>query len=278
MQLEGAIPQLPFRVLVIVAHPDDIEFGVAGSVANWTDAGAEVTYCIITDGGAGSNEPGADLAALVETRRQEQIAAAEIVGVKDVRFLGYKDGVLQPTLELRKDLTRLIREIRPQRVVIMDPTTILVQGEGFDYINHPDHRAAGEAALYAVFPSAGTRPIFMDLLEAGYEPHNVDELYMTIAGKANLAVDVTDQFERKIKSLLMHKSQLGEDVRQMIEMWDMETGKEVGVKYAESFRVMRFNQSPALPANAADGSESSGSIEADAALENQPTHEPVSSS
>jgi LmbE family N-acetylglucosaminyl deacetylase len=148
--------KLPFRILVIAAHHDDIEFGLAGSVALWTDQGAEATFCIVTDGSAGSNDPHVDLAELVERRKDEQRRAAEIVGVKDVRFLGYQDGVLEPTLELRRDLTRLIRELKPHRVVIPDPT---VRYFGDFYINHPDHRAAGEAASYAVF-SAETRPVF----------------------------------------------------------------------------------------------------------------------
>ena len=116
--------QSPQRILVIVAHPDDIEFGIAGSVARWTDEGAQVSYCLVTDGGAGDNNPGTDLKQLVRTRHNEQCEAAAIVGVHDVRFLGYKDGTLEPTMELRRDLTRLIREIRPDRVVISDPTMV----------------------------------------------------------------------------------------------------------------------------------------------------------
>lgn len=226
----------PERILVIVAHADDIEFGTAGTVARWTECGSTVTYCIITDNAAGSNEPGADLAALAETRRQEQLAAAEAVGVTDVRFLGYPDGTLQPTLELRRDLTRLIREIRPQIVVAMDPSTIFVETE--NYINHPDHRAAGEAAVYAVFPSAGTRPIFPELLEEGYEPHDVSKLYLTLSTKPNLFVDITEVKERKYEALRRHKSQLNEDVVTMVRGWDAETGKRFSVPAAESFRVI----------------------------------------
>jgi LmbE family N-acetylglucosaminyl deacetylase len=134
----------PRRVLVIVAHPDDIEFGVAGSVTRWVDEGAHVTYCIVTDGAAGSNEPGTDLAKLTQQRREEQINAAAVAGVQDVRFLGHRDGVLQPTMDLRRELTRLIREVRPDRVVCQDPTTVFVRDE---YVNHPDHRAAGASHL-----------------------------------------------------------------------------------------------------------------------------------
>jgi LmbE family N-acetylglucosaminyl deacetylase len=236
----------PYTILVIVAHPDDIEFGAAGSIARWTRAGANVIYCIVTDGAAGSNTPDQDLAQLVITRRAEQMHAAEIVGVRDVRFLGYADGTLQPTLELRRDLTRLIRQTKPQRVVIMDPTTIIVQDDerGFYYINHPDHRATGEASLYAIFPSAGTRPIFPELLTEGLEPHNVDEVYMTIGGtpSENIAVDISDLWDEKIAALLSHKSQLDERVVPMIDTWDKATGSLVGVERAESFRALYFNR------------------------------------
>jgi LmbE family N-acetylglucosaminyl deacetylase len=237
IELETRTPQ---RVLVVAAHPDDIEFGAAGSVARWTEAGAEVVYCIVTNGAAGSNAPDADLQQLIATRQDEQRRAAAVLGVHDVRFLGYQDGVLQPTLELRRDLTRLIRELKPDRVVIMDPTIMLI-GEGqFDYINHPDHRAAGEASLYAVFPSAETRPIFPELLAEGYEPHHVLELYLMMARDPNVAVDVTSKMEDKLESLLTHKSQLDESVVDMIRKWDSEAGKQVGVPYAETFRAMRF--------------------------------------
>ncbi|MCG8346349.1 MAG: PIG-L family deacetylase [Chloroflexales bacterium] len=232
------------RILVIVAHPDDIEFGVAGSVARWVNEGAQVTYCIVTDGSAGSNEPGVELNALVQKRREEQIAAAAVVGVRDVRFLGYPDGVLQPTLELRRELTRLIREVRPYRVLCQDPTTILFRDS---YINHPDHRAAGEAALYAVFPSAETRPIFPELLKEGYEPHHVSELYLNLTFHPDTLVDISTTIERKIEALLCHSSQVGADVDPWVREWAVEMGKEAGYAFAEAFRVMRFvnDQTPA---------------------------------
>ncbi|MBX0330595.1 PIG-L family deacetylase [Oscillochloris sp. ZM17-4] len=230
-------PTSPIRILVIVAHPDDIEFGMGGSVARWTDEGHQVIYAMITDGSAGTNEPGADLAALARTRRSEQIAAATIVGVHDVRFLGYRDGTLQPTLDLRRDLTRLIRELRPDRVVCQDPTLIFA---GSGYINHPDHRAAGEAAMYAVFPSAETRPIFPELLSEGLEPHKVRELYLTFSPQPDLFIDTSAVIDRKIESLLCHRSQVGPEVGDMVRGWDAETAKDHGYAYAESFRVMRL--------------------------------------
>lgn len=227
----------PIRILVIAAHPDDIEFGVAGSVARWIDEGAAVTYCIVTDGAAGSNETHVDVTELVHQRQAEQVAAATAVGVSDVRFLGYQDGVLQPTLELRRDLTRLIRELRPYRVVCQDPTTVFV-GDG--YINHPDHRAAGEAAIYAVFPSAETRPIFPELLREGYEPHHVTELYLNLTLHPDLKVDISDTMERKIAALLCHKSQIGPETIAWVRQRFAEVGQDEGYAFAEAFRVMRF--------------------------------------
>jgi LmbE family N-acetylglucosaminyl deacetylase len=221
---------------VIAAHPDDIEFGLGGSVALWTDAGHEVIYAMITDGSAGSNEPGVDLAALARTRREEQVAAAGVVGVRDVRFLGHRDGTLQPTIELRRELTALIRAVRPQRVVCQDPTMFFAGG----YINHPDHRAAGEASVYAVFPSAETRPIFPELLDEGLEPHKVHELYLAFSPQSDTTIDISAVIDRKIESLLCHRSQVGPEVGEMVRSWDAETGKPHGLAYAESFRVLRL--------------------------------------
>jgi LmbE family N-acetylglucosaminyl deacetylase len=230
----------PLNILVIAAHPDDIDFGVAGSIARWVDEGAKVTYGIITDGAAGSNEPGIDLSALAGQRQAEQRAAAAIVGVHDLHFLGYSDGALEPTLALRRDLTRLIRQLKPDRVVCQDPTTVFA---GDDYINHPDHRAAGEAAVYAVFPSAETRPIFPELLAEGHEPHHVSELYLTLSIQPNTHVDITATIDRKIAALLCHKSQVGPEVGDWVRQWNSEAGKEAGVPFAEGFRVMKFDRS-----------------------------------
>lgn len=239
MELEKPVGT-PFRALIIAAHPDDIEFLAAGSVAQWTDAGCEVIYCVVTDGSAGSNEPDADLAQLVIKRQEEQRRAAAHVGVKDVIFLGYQDGTLMPTLELRRDLTRVIRKVRPHRVVIMDPTTVMLNEGKLDYINHPDHRAAGEAALYAVFPSAPTRPIFPELLAEGLEPHSIRELYCGLTQHPTLGVDITSQMERKIAALREHKSQLNDEIIDQAHQFDVMAGAQLGIQAAELFRVLRF--------------------------------------
>ncbi len=228
---------VPKRVLVVAAHPDDIDFGVAGSVARWVQEGANVTYCIVTDGQAGSNAPDVDVKQLVQTRAAEQRAAAAIVGVTDVRFLGYRDGTLQPTLELRRDLTRLIREVRPDRVVCQDPTAVFVHS---GYINHPDHRAAGEATVYAVFPSAETRPIFPELLAEGYEPHHVDELYLNLTLQPDTFVDISATIEHKLAALLCHVSQNVAEAAEWLRERNAEAGQPLGYAYAEAFRVLRF--------------------------------------
>jgi LmbE family N-acetylglucosaminyl deacetylase len=224
------------RILIIAAHPDDIEIGVGGAVALWVGQGAQVSYAIVTDGAAGNNQPGADLVALAAQRQEEQRAAAALLGVDDICFLGYRDGVLEPALTLRRDLTRLIRQIRPDRVVCQDPTTVFV-GDG--YINHPDHRAAGEAAIYAVFPSAESRPIFPELLGEGLEPHQVKELYLNLTLHPDLYLDISEVMDRKVEALLCHRSQVGEEAAEWMRKRNAEMGKQIGCAYAEAVRVLR---------------------------------------
>jgi LmbE family N-acetylglucosaminyl deacetylase len=228
----------PASVLVIMPHPDDIEFSAAGSLAKWIKAGAQVTYCLVTDGSAGSNDPQADLELLIEQRQAEQRAAAAILGVKEVIFLNYKDGELQPTLDLRRHLTRIIRQIKPERVITFDPSTYFSEEMG--YINHPDHRACGEATLYAVFPSAETRPIFPELLAEGLQPHKVLDLYLVLSDKHNVYVDVTAEQELKLAALACHKSQLGPADVEMVAKWGQEAGALFGLGAAEVFRVLNF--------------------------------------
>jgi LmbE family N-acetylglucosaminyl deacetylase len=140
-------------------------------------------------------------------------------------------------MELRRELTRIIREWKPQRVVCQDPTTVFVEA---NYVNHPDHRSAGEAAIYAVFPSAETRPIFPELLSEGFEPHKVQELWLTLTLNPNTFVDITATIERKIEALLCHRSQVGPEAAEWMRTWDAEHGARAGVSYAEAFRVMRL--------------------------------------
>ena len=221
--------------VVITAHPDDAEFTVAGTVARWVREGKTVVYVICTDGSRGSNDPQVRPEHLVAIRRAEQEAAARILGVEEIVFLGYEDGSLEPTLALRRDLTRAIRRYRPDIVVCPDPT---VRYYGDTYLNHPDHRAAGDAALDAVFPSAGTRYIFPELLTEGLEPHKVREVYIRGALSPNLWVDISDTMELKIAALREHESQVGR-----VEGWEervrgraQQAAAGQGMTYAESFR------------------------------------------
>ena len=243
-----AIPRrdAPYAVVVSAAHHDDIEFGVAGSVARWIrDEGASVTYVIVTDGGSGSNNPDLSRQQIIDIRRAEQLAAAAKVGVSDVRFLDYPDGALQASMELRRDLTRIIRETKAYRVVCQDPTTYFVRNQ---YINHPDHRAAGEATLYAAFPSAETRPIFPELLAEGYEPHKIGELYLNLSLEPTHYHDISSAIDLKLAALSAHVSQLGagEDfengAKKSALHWSGENGRQVGVDYAEFFRVLKFDE------------------------------------
>ena len=223
------------RVMVITAHPDDAEFTVAGTVARWAQEGNAVIYVICTDGSRGSNDPKVRPEHLVAIRRAEQEAAARILGVEEIVYLGYEDGTLQPTLALRRDLTRVIRRYRPDIVVCPDPT-VRYYGDG--YLNHPDHRAAGDAALDAVFPSARTRYIFPELLAEGLEPHTVREVYIRGALSPNLWVDISDTIELKIAALREHESQVGRIQGWEERVRDRARGEATGqgVAYAESFK------------------------------------------
>jgi len=225
--------------MVIVAHPDDAEFTVAGTMARWAREGKEVVLVLCTDGSRGSNDPNLTPEALVAIRHAETAAAACVLGVKEIVNLGYEDGTLQPTLSLRRDMTRVIRRFRPDVVICPDPTR-RYHGDG--YLNHPDHRAAGDAALDAVFPSAGTRYIFPDLLIEGLEPHNVKEVYLHGAETPNFWIDITDTMDLKIEALKKHVSQVGgyEELDKWIRDWGAENGKAQGMAYAEAFKRMEL--------------------------------------
>ncbi|MGH3488031.1 MAG: PIG-L deacetylase family protein [Actinopolymorphaceae bacterium] len=191
------------RVLVVVAHPDDVDFGAAGTVAHWTDAGHEVVYCVCTDGQSGGFDLDIPRAEMGAIRRAEQEAAAAAVGVTDLRFLGLVDGELEAGQELVRSLTRVIREVRPERVLSPSPER--------DWVilprSHPDHLAAGEAAIRAVYPAAQNPFAFPELANAGLAPWTVREVWLSGHPESNHVVDVTDTVDRKIAALLAHKSQ-----------------------------------------------------------------------
>ena len=225
------------RILCIAAHPDDHEFTIGGSVARWAREGREVAFCLVTTGGAGVNEHTPSSEGLIPVREKETRAAAKILGVKDVVLLGYPDGTLEPTLGMRRDLTRVIRRFRPDIVVCSDPT---VRWYGNEYLNHPDHRAVADAALDAVFPSSETRAIFTDLLGEGLQPHKVKQVFIAGALEPDVFVDIGATLGAKCRALKAHRSQVGkgEWVDQLLKSWALRDGKRGGPRYAEAFKRM----------------------------------------
>jgi LmbE family N-acetylglucosaminyl deacetylase len=227
------------RVLVVVAHPDDIDFGTAGSVAVWTDAGIEVSYCLVTSGEAGGDDRSMARADMASLRRAEQTEAAKHVGVSDLRWLGYPDGRVEPTLDLRRDISRVIREVRPQRVVSM-PTERSWERV---YGNHPDHLATAEATLAAVYPDSRNPFAHPELLDEGHEPWTVPQLWVQQRGGGNVYVDTTDVFDRKIAALLSHVSQIPsrEWAEEILTMWGRVNAEFAGLpegRTCELFRAM----------------------------------------
>ncbi len=231
----------PASALVVAAHPDDIEFGCAGTVARWVQEGARVTYALVTNGAAGSSDPEMTRERLTELREAEARASAKVVGVDQVEFLGYEDGQLEPTLEVREKIVRLIRRVRPEVVVTTDPTTRYF---GERYINHPDHRAAGEVTLAAVIPGSDTRLAYPELLEEGLEPVKLTAVWLMMNIEPNLVVDIGGFIEKKIESLACHVTQIGEEVDDNLGfvrgMAEFSATREA-FQYGEAFRVFRFD-------------------------------------
>jgi LmbE family N-acetylglucosaminyl deacetylase len=227
------------RILVVTAHPDDVDFGTAGTVAVWTDAGVEVAYCIVTDGDAGGSDMTISRKEMAAIRREEQNAAAKAVGVTDVTYLGFPDGRLAPDLDLRKAISRVIRRFRPDRVVTQSPE----RNWSRIYASHPDHLAAGEAAICAVYPDARNPFAFPELLDEGFEPHTVPEVWIMATDRADRAVDATDQFERKLAALKSHRSQVGEGehLEELLRGWMGGNALAAGLpdgRLAEAFHVV----------------------------------------
>jgi LmbE family N-acetylglucosaminyl deacetylase len=231
------------RALVVVAHPDDVDFGAAGTVASWIDEGIDVTYLLCTNGDAGGFDPAVPRADIAGIRQEEQRAAAKEVGVTDVRFLGYPDGQLVPSFELRRDISRVIRQVRPQRLLMQSPE---INWERIG-ASHPDHRAAGEATLNAVYPDARNPFTHVSLLrDEGLEAWTVHDLWVMAAGQsggANRWVDVTGTFDRKVAALRRHASQTAhvEDLEGLLRGWLGANAVAGGLpegRLAESFKVV----------------------------------------
>lgn len=232
-------PDPPARVMSIHAHPDDQEFTVGATLAKWARAGSHIVTVCVTSGNGGSNQftpLTMTREALTPIREEEQRNACRVLGVAEVEFLRYDDGMLEPTVQLRRELTRLIRKHKPDAVMCGDPT---VRYYGSTYLNHPDHRAAASAALDATFPSAGTRLIFPELLEEGLEPHEVRRIFIHGSEHPDVFVDIAETLPVKLVALKEHHSQLGGRVNltEMMTAWAKEQGAARGI-VAEAYKLM----------------------------------------
>jgi LmbE family N-acetylglucosaminyl deacetylase len=227
--------------LVIFAHPDDAEYMCGGTVALWAREGTDVHYCVITDGSAGSNEPGATREEMAIVREREQRAAAEVLGVKSLSFLGYRDGELEVTLETRRAVTRVVRRIRPEVILAPDPQRLW---SGSGYINHSDHKAAGVLALSAVMPDSPTRLQFTDLLDEGLEPFEIPNLWLS-AEEPDTYVDIGKSIDIKLEALTRHESQHREESETWVRERARELGVQAGVEYAEAFKTFSFQDEEA---------------------------------
>lgn len=232
------------KALVFCPHQDDGEFLAGGTMARWASEGKEVILCVVTNGAAGSNDPSVTRDSLIETREREQREAARITGIKDVIFLGYEDGFVDDSHELRRDMIREIRRHKPEVVVGLDPTTYYFAQR---YVNHPDHRKVGEAFLAAVNPGATTVPLYREeLYDKGFEPHQVRACLLGFSTNADYFVDITDFIDLKIKALRAHESQMGnfgeldERVREIATLSANASGQ--GYKYAEGFKMFRLGR------------------------------------
>lgn len=228
---------VPESAMAIVAHPDDIEFSCAGTMARWAKAGARISYVLCTSGDVGIAEPGMTRERAAEIRESEAREAARIAGVTEIIFLHEPDGMLVPTLELRKKLVREIRRFAPEVIVTSDPTVVFA---GPDYINHPDHRAASQAALDATFPAAGQPNLFEELAAEGLTAHKPRKVYVNIWGDhADAYVNIEDTIEIKIEALRAHKSQMGDwDPSSQVREWSASTAKGKEMAFAEAYRVI----------------------------------------
>ena len=224
--------------LVLFAHPDDAEFMCGGTVAAWVGGGCEVHYVVITDGSAGSNEPGVTRGQMRPIREREQRAAAAVLGVKSVTFLGEVDGTLEVTIDTRRKVCREVRRLRPEVIVAPDPSR-LWSGRG--YVNHWDHKQAGLLALTAVMPDAPSRPMFPELEDEGIEPFEVPNLWLT-SDQPDVYVDITDTIDTKLAALAAHASQGTEKAEPWVRRWAEKLGAESGQGYAlaEGFKALRL--------------------------------------
>ena len=236
------------RVMVIYAHPDDAEFGASGTCAKWAREGVEVTYCMVTNGASGSSDPEMTRERLADIRRQEQLQAAEILGIENVVFMGFEDGYLYPDLELRKAVAREIRKAKPDAIISQDPTSRYWAPA---YINHPDHIAVGEVVFRSINPDASSGLMFPELWkEEGLEPHLPKALFVVAFNDPDVFIDITDTIDLKVKALEAHASQVGEwpvgefirERNKQIAAAAKEKGFEGPFEFAESYKLFRLEE------------------------------------
>lgn len=234
-------PEEQRRVLLVAAHPDDPEFSSAGTVARWVRAGIEVVFVVATSGDKGTPDRSMTNERLSNLREDEQRAAAARLGVTTVEFLRFGDGELVPSLELRGAVTYMIRKYRPYAVMTHDPITLFYNNE---FVNHPDHRAIGQATVDAIYPTARDPLQFPDHIREGLEPHKVKEIYLWGTEQPNVLIDITETIEDKIEALKLHVTQVGEatELGNRIKMRAAQIGEPYGVAYAEAYRrvIMRM--------------------------------------
>ncbi|MGA9191440.1 MAG: PIG-L deacetylase family protein [Anaerolineales bacterium] len=233
---------VPESALAVFAHPDDIEFSCAGTMARWAKAGCRIRYVVCTSGQVGIRNAETSPEQAKQIRESEQRRAAEIAGAQDVVFLGETDGILIADLALRKKIVAEIRRFRPEVVVCPDPTVVFANE---NYINHPDHRAAGLATLEAVFPAAGQPNVFEELAEEGLQAHKTRKVYVTSFSQGDTFVNITDTIDTKVKALMAHESQMKEmkelgswDAAERIREWAAENGKGKEMDFAEVYKVI----------------------------------------
>ena len=230
------------RAMVVVAHPDDAEYGCSGTVAKWCRLGWEVTYVLCTDGSKGTDDRSIADGQLIEIRAEEQREAGRILGLKTVEFLNHPDGYLEPSLDLRRDIVRQIRKHRPDVLITPNPKRDL---ESNGYIGHPDHFAAGEATLSAVFPSARDHLSFPELLDEGLEPHKVKEVWVMMFGEAAERYNPLEEVdvETSIKALAAHASQVSDPEKSAgwMRTRRAELGQKIGADFAEAFKAFNLS-------------------------------------
>ncbi len=243
----GSAARPGLRVLSVSAHPDDVEFGCAGTLARWINEGAEVTMCIVTDGSTGTQDRSLMGTNLSRLRREESQRAAEVIGAKELIWLDYRDGYVEYSLDLRRDIARVFRRTRPHRYLVMDPTPTIED----TFVNHPDHRAVGQASLDVTLTAGTTPGHFPELLDEGLEPwRGLRELWIMGPGTRPVVSDISTTIEAKIEALMCHKSQVGDDadrIGQWIRERNAQLGRAHGYSFAESFQVI--SQGPGFHAD-----------------------------